>query len=348
MNERYDRMAEIEAESKNPLISIIVPIFNLEKYLETAITSIREQTYKNIEIILVDDGSTDNSLKLCRILEEQDPRITVIHQANSGVSEARNTGLQAASGEYIGFFDADDYAIKDMYETLYINMKKYSADISCVDFLKTYDVEMVDNIKLSGGTIECVNDDAALKMFFQRKLDGNVWSKLFKRSVIEGAIFPKNEAIAEDKNFVLQTLFNCKSVVIDKTIKYVYIQRRQSATFRDYSERSLSSLRLNEVNLRLCEAKKPDLISYAYENYYYTLIANLEMMIASKALPKSIKKAKDKVILIIKKSNGITNTDINKWEHRLRTDYYLIRYAYLLFWIKIKCKKTIKKCFGLK
>ena len=102
----------------NPLISLIVPVYNISKYLRRCVDSILEQSYENLEIILVDDGSTDDSGGICDLYEERDNRVQVIHKANNGLSSARNAGLSAIKGEYVGFVDGDDFIDKYMYETL--------------------------------------------------------------------------------------------------------------------------------------------------------------------------------------------------------------------------------------
>ena len=112
------------------LISIIVPVYNVEQYLDDCLVSILNQTYKNLEIILIDDGSTDNSGKICDEYAKKDSRIIVFHKENGGVSSARNAGLRIAKGIYIGFVDPDDWIAEDMYEVLYLNAKKYDADVS--------------------------------------------------------------------------------------------------------------------------------------------------------------------------------------------------------------------------
>ena len=114
----------------NAKISIIVPVYNIEKYIEKSVESLVNQTYKNIEIILIDDGSTDSSPQICDKLKKEDTRIKVIHQPNKGVSAARNAGLDAACGDYIGFCDGDDIADKDMFEFLYNLAVSDNADIA--------------------------------------------------------------------------------------------------------------------------------------------------------------------------------------------------------------------------
>lgn len=113
------------------LISVIVPVYNVKNYLKQCVQSIVGQTYKNLEIILIDDGSTDGSGELCDILKKTDERIKVIHEENSGLSEARNTGLNAARGKYIGFVDSDDYIEPNMYDILIKLCKKNKTSVAC-------------------------------------------------------------------------------------------------------------------------------------------------------------------------------------------------------------------------
>ena len=126
-------------ENINDLISVIVPVYNVEKYLVQCINSILNQTIKNLEIILVDDGSLDNSGKICDEFSKKDDRIVAIHKENNGLSSARNAGLEIANGNYIGFVDSDDWLDEHMYEILLKLIKENNSDISCCDFFKTAD-----------------------------------------------------------------------------------------------------------------------------------------------------------------------------------------------------------------
>ena len=116
------------------LISIIIPVYKVEKYLEKCIQSVINQTYENLQIILVDDGSPDNCGKICVEYAKKDHRIEVIHKSNGGLSDARNKGLEIAKGEYIGFVDSDDYIESDMYEVLYNLLKQYNAYVKICNF----------------------------------------------------------------------------------------------------------------------------------------------------------------------------------------------------------------------
>src|SRR5690554_2285343 len=122
-------------ETENELISIIVPVYNVEQYIEKCMVSILSQTYRNIEIILIDDGSTDNSGNLCDTYSAIDPRVKVIHKKNGGISSARNSGLEVAMGEYIGFVDPDDWIETNMYESMYSNIKRNNSEICICNYI---------------------------------------------------------------------------------------------------------------------------------------------------------------------------------------------------------------------
>ena len=130
---------------RNSLISVIVPVYNVEKYLPQCLNSIINQTYKNIEVVLVDDGSTDDSGNICEEYKKNDERIIVVHQKNSGLSAARNVGIEISTGEYITFIDSDDYISPDYIENLYSALEQYSADIAICDLKKVSEkVELWD------------------------------------------------------------------------------------------------------------------------------------------------------------------------------------------------------------
>lgn len=154
----------LEQSSHHPLISIIIPVYNLEYYLRECLTSVIGQTYTNLEIIIINDGSTDSSPCICDQFAAQDKRVTIIHQENRGVSYSRNIGLDNARGAYIGFVDGDDWIEKDMYETLLSLTIEYNANISmCSHFLEYNDRNKV-NSEL--GTILEFNNKKAVSNLF--------------------------------------------------------------------------------------------------------------------------------------------------------------------------------------
>ena len=186
----------------NNKISIIVPVYNVQNYLKYCLDSILNQTYKNLEIILVDDGSTDECGKICDEYSNIDDRIKVIHKINGGLADARNVGLKHATGNLIGFIDSDDCIYPTFYEELYNLMQKYNSDIAECEFLRI-DVENIENCNeiietqnKNTITIENVyNNTEALHLLYGPRLKPYlkkvvVWNKLYKKSVLNNIEFP--------------------------------------------------------------------------------------------------------------------------------------------------------------
>ena len=223
----------------NELISIIVPVYNVEKYLEKCVKSIIDQTYKNLEIILIDDGSTDNSGNLCDNLKLQDDRIQVIHKQNGGLSDARNAGLKIAKGEYIGFVDSDDYIEKDMFETLYKLNKKYNSEISIVSFYEIYNNKVI-GVRDSKNLEELNKIEAIKELLIDTKIQSYAWNKLFKKELFEGLEFPTNKNF-EDIATTLLLFEKANKIVLLEDPKYYYVRRddsiigvRNYKTYKDY------------------------------------------------------------------------------------------------------------------
>lgn len=220
-------------------ISIIVPIYNVEKYLEKCVKSIITQTYKNLEIILVDDGSKDNSGKIADELSKTDSRIKVIHKENGGLSSARNEGIKYVTGEYIAFLDSDDCIIPTFYEYLYDLIIKYNADIAQGYFLRIQD-ELIDEVN-------SIIDEANSKITVEEKVLTNkealnilygikelpyiqevvVWNKLYKKDVLNNIIFPVGK-LHEDEFTTHKILYNAPKIVVSNKFIHGYMQTKNS------------------------------------------------------------------------------------------------------------------------
>ena len=212
-----------------PLISIIVPVYNVESYLRRCLDSIQSQTFSDFEVILVDDGSTDNSGNICDAYVRTDHRFTVIHQSNTGVSAARNTGLNVARGKYINFVDADDEVLPNCLELLLANA---ADDVGLVSgsYIKYTNNVLVPGIKLSKSRRYSRNQ-------FIRKMSNNIkernavrtlWSKLFDSSIIKSnrLQFDSKVTYGEDSVFLYDYMFHCdKSVACIPEHVYVYYRR---------------------------------------------------------------------------------------------------------------------------
>lgn len=226
----------------NPMISIIVPVYNVDKYLSTCIDSIINQTYKNLEIILVDDGSTDNCGKICDMYKTIDSRIKVIHKKNGGLSDARNKGIDMSTGKYIGLVDSDDYIHPQMYEILYSNMVKYNGDIVVCNYVKyeSYDFYAYQNID---DKVEIYNNIDSLDLVFGEKEGQCItpWNKIYNRNIFKNLRFEVGK-IYEDKLISHRILYTSKRTIFIPNILYFYRQRKGSLSHSEFNIKTLDSL----------------------------------------------------------------------------------------------------------
>lgn len=216
-----------------PLISIIVPVYNVKNYLEKCLQSICGQTYKNLEIILIDDGSSDGSGELCDLFAQRDGRIKVIHQTNAGQSAARNRGLAVAQGEFLGFVDSDDWIEPDMYEFLYCLLKENEADISICSHCRDKDGGSVVKYA-SGKQFVFTRDEGIRALAIDKHIRNYVWDKLYKRCLFSDIAFPLNR-IFEDIAISYQVFYKAENIVMRDLPKYHYVIREGSAMQGKYN-----------------------------------------------------------------------------------------------------------------
>lgn len=191
--------------TKLPLISIIIPVYNVAKYIDTCMQSVCTQTYSNLEIILVDDGSTDESGALCEKWKYQDNRIKLLHQTNKGLSAARNAALDIAQGEWIGFVDSDDWINTEMYESLYKLAKTENADIAACSYQR--EERNLYKTKYASGKVETfTNWEALILLVKNKRLQNHVWSKLYRKELFDKVRFP--EGIMYEDVAVSYKIFN--------------------------------------------------------------------------------------------------------------------------------------------
>lgn len=227
----------------NKLISIIVPIYKVENYLKRCIDSILNQTYTNLEIILVDDGSPDNCGIICDEYAKQDCRVKVIHKKNGGLSDARNCGIKVSTGEYLIFVDSDDYILKNMCETLLKNALENNADIVSCNFKEVYlNGQEKINKQSQNQQISIVsNAEAIYRYFVKNDLDMNVvWNKIYKKNIFLGdnkIEFPVGR-LHEDDFTVYKLYYYANKVVIINDILYNYFKREESIT-GNFSRRNI-------------------------------------------------------------------------------------------------------------
>lgn len=211
------------------LISIIVPVYNMEKYLDRCMESILNQTYKHLEIILVDDGSTDSSPEKCDEYAQKDGRVRVIHKQNGGLSDARNAGLEIAAGEYIGYVDSDDWIEMDMYERMYNACIENKAQIAVCRYFSEYK----DHTEAGGdGRVILLSQEELLTIYLggheQYVIYNSVWSKLFRRELVSGMVFPKGRN-SEDILYTTRAFCRAgRAVYLDQCLYHYVLDREGS------------------------------------------------------------------------------------------------------------------------
>lgn len=239
-------------------ISVIVPIYNVEKYLKRCVESILKQTYQNIEVILVDDGSSDGSGKICDQFAERDDRIKVIHKKNGGMSDARNAGLDMATGEYIAFVDSDDWISSVMFERLYAALKKHGTELVVCEPIYAYET-YIDEQQLSGKSFELNKREAMELLIEDRKFRSVVWNKLYAKRLWSDIRFPKGKHY-EDVHIVYKIYDMCEKIAFLDQGLYYYFQRSQSIVHSANIESHMELVYAVEERAKFLQLKYPDML----------------------------------------------------------------------------------------
>lgn len=257
------------------LISIIIPVYNVEKYLIECVNSVIEQTYKNIEIILVDDGSSDNSGVICDQLEKEDNRIIVVHKENGGLSDARNAGIKIAQGEYISFIDSDDYVSPFFIEIMYKVLKEGKCDIVALKGGIDFWDEEPDRPELAISNEDyvvnyCTAIEALEKMLYQCIATGAPF-KLYHKNIFNNIEFPKGY-LYEDCATTYKAFLDSENAAIIDCNLYAYRKRKDSIIRQSFSEKKLCAIdiynQLTEDKLLIARGLKKAAISRAFAMLY--------------------------------------------------------------------------------
>ena len=233
------------------LISVIIPVYNVEHYIRLCLDSVINQTYKNLEILIIDDWSTDDSWKICDEYAGKDIRIKVMHQGNEGVSSARNLWLKMATWEYIWYVDSDDFIQLDMYEKLYEAMKKFDAELSvCNQFIWQKNWKWIENKRFPKKHIITRND--ALKQFYWIMY---VWNKLYRRNVVKDILF--EWAFGEDAWYNFKIITKINTIVCVSEFEYFYRYNKESVSHTGkLKEEYLQCIDFLDVEIEYCKKNK--------------------------------------------------------------------------------------------
>ena len=317
------------------LISVIVPVYNVEAYLEKCLESICKQTYRNLDIILVDDGSSDKSSDICDLYKKRDKRINVIHKRNGGLSDARNCGIASANGDYLMFIDSDDYIEQNMIEILYYNLTEMDADISVCGYFMVYENRV---IKICDGKNRTVYlSPQALKVLLKKENIGVVaWNKLYKRTLFNDVRYPIGQQF-EDINTTYKLIAASNKIVYDPQPMYYYIQRTSSINGKNFKAKRFNN------TLYDMEKATDELLGYVENNHlealknisigcldFYLRIINQEILfnILNKDLITKAKK------IVNRNTYFMLNTSDIGWKKKLQ--FVIFKMNFNLYKIFIK------------
>ncbi len=262
----------------NPLISVIVPIYKVEAYLDRCVESIVNQTYKNLEIILVDDGSPDNCPRMCDDWAKKDNRIKVIHKSNGGLSDARNAGMAVANGELMGFVDSDDYISEDMYQALYDDMVENDSDISACGVEMVWEENGQVRALTISGTYLLTNEEAMRATIEETFIKQPVWYKLYKTEQIKELCFPVGK-YHEDVFWTYRAVAKAKKVSIFDNKCYFYVQRGESIMGDGYSSKRLDSIEAAEQRCEYINQNYPNLAALAQMRFIGMCLFNSQQLL---------------------------------------------------------------------
>lgn len=256
-------------------ISIIIPVYKVELYLEESVKSVLNQTYQNLEIILVDDGSPDKCPEICDKLAKEDSRIKVIHKENGGLSSARNAGLDIATGDYILFVDSDDTINPQMCEILLNNLIDTNADVSMCSMKK---IQSIDNPKDKQYNLESIKyqifeNDEVFSLLFNKKVQmiSAAWAKLYKKEIFDNIRFPLGK-IHEDEATIHEILAECNKAVYVELPMYNNLQRGDSITGEAFNKKRLNALDALKQRVEFVKNKKPQFLNDSINQYVKILI----------------------------------------------------------------------------
>lgn len=261
-----------------PEISIIVPVYNVAQYLHKCVDSILAQTFTDFEVILVDDGATDNSGAICDEYARQDPRVRVIHKPNGGLSDARNAGIEAAKAPYLGFIDSDDYISREMFQMLHDDITKEQADLAICGIYDVYGEQEPKKLPLVHSTFS-PHDTA--KMILEAKLISvHAVNKLYRRELFDHVRYPKG-SITEDAAIIFSLLLQCKKVSVNTKQQYYYMHRENTISSAHFTSKDLATIQIWANNEKQIIACYPDLKAQVHTRVCWANFIVLDKIVLS-------------------------------------------------------------------
>ena len=269
------------------LISVVIPVYNVEKYLDKCMESVLNQTYSNIEVILVDDGSTDKSGKICDEYQKKDKRVVVYHKENGGLSDARNYGINKSHGEYITFIDSDDFVEQNYVEFLYKLIKENQADIAMGKQYVRYPEKIINTG--SGNTYNVNAHDCMEKLLYSEDFDVSAWAKLYKKELFKSIKFPKG-MVFEDAGTTYKLILQSKKIVLKSEPIYNYIIRNNSITNSKFNIKKMDMIYNTQKMVDDTIKVYPDLFKAGKRRMMYAYLSTITQYARNNSKDKKIRK----------------------------------------------------------
>ena len=286
-----------------PKISVIIPIYGVELYLNRCVESVVNQSYTNLEIILVDDGSQDNCPSMCEEWKRRDNRIKVIHKMNGGLSDARNVGMKIATGELIGFVDGDDWIATDMYRYLYENMIENNSDISACGVKMVWEGDITPKSLTPAGEYVLNRQEAMKAIVDESILKQPVWYKLYKTELIHNIYFPVGR-YHEDVFWSYQAIGNANRISVFDVPCYYYFQRKNSIMGNQYSLKRLDILDAKYERLIYIRENFAQIEKLATMDLWFSCMHSMQMSLQYLTVD-DYKIARNKIREILKNMNSV-------------------------------------------
>lgn len=325
----------------NELISIIVPVYNVELYLEKCIDSILKQTYENIEILIIDDGSTDNSSKICDNYSKRDARIKVVHKDNGGLSSARNAGIGLMSGKYVAFIDSDDWIQDDYIYQLYKCALENKSDLVITGLKNVYSYDYIE--KYFNYESKAISKKEALKYMLhgENGIDVSACGKLYSVSIFKNIKYDIGK-LYEDFLIFDKIVESADNISLSRYCGYYYYQRPGSIMHGKYSDDRLILIKKSQEIIDSCAKNYKDILDYAIYRYVVNNILFIKMTINDKIYKKECKCFCNNIKQYAKKLNKMAFVD-----KKTKFVVNAICFNPLFFKLMWKIKLLIKKIIGV-
>ena len=306
-----EQQQEPNVVTEKPLVSIIVPVYKVKKYLGRCVASIIEQTYQNVETILVDDGSPDNCGALCDEYAHKYPSIHVIHQENAGQAAARNNAAKKALGEYIVFIDSDDFVEPDYVEYLLGLLQKYGTDMAIGGFTYLYDGKQpMRRTFANESEVVWTATEALIKINYNQGCGATPWAKIFKKELILKHPFPEGQ-LYEDLATMYKIVGDCVSVAFGSRKVYYWVQRSGSTMRMNFDERQFAGIEAAWNQIQYVEKTYPRALASAKYRYTAKAVELISNCFSTSGDKKVFKKLRDKMNIYAK--------DVLKDKHSKKT-----------------------------